>query len=345
MFLRHCVYISLLILLCSCRSGSDEYIGSLKCKRIALSPSKEIALSEFDVLAPRAIRMFGDIAAITCSNGDHNLVLIDLPTMEQRRVIHRGRGPGEMIIPASFHESDGKGILYDPNMSVCVSIDVEETYNTGEAVMDTIGLFSKSNLKPYYFCKAGEGFVSGNALDDGVWYSYFDSSGKVLSNVRAISFPEIQGTGLDFRRSLMLSSVYASSPDARKVCVANVATAALSFADNNGGVLTEYKRYDISPPIMISKAYGTVFSPDSKDYFRDIYATNDKVYLLYSGNPLQGGDIPSYEGRYVVEYDWDGRVCRLIELSHTISSFYLQGDNLIALTTFPDTKILFFATE
>ena len=189
MFLRHCVYISLLILLCSCRSGSDEYIGSLKCKRIALSPSKEIALSEFDVLAPRAIRMFGDIVAITCSNGDHNLVLIDLPTMEQRRVIHRGRGPGEMIIPASFHESDGKGILYDPNMSVCVSIDVEETYNTGEAVMDTIGLFSKSNLKPYYFCKAGEGFVSGNALDDGVWYSYFDSSGKVLSNVRAISFP------------------------------------------------------------------------------------------------------------------------------------------------------------
>lgn len=125
----------------------------------------------------------------------------------------------EMSGASSFHKS---GILYDRNSVVLVCIDIEKSFESGLAVMDTIVSFGSVAPRPYYLCKTGDGVVSGNVTDPEVWYSYFSSSVGISSSVPAIGFSEIKGTGHDFLVSMMLSSIYAASPDGRKVCVANV---------------------------------------------------------------------------------------------------------------------------
>jgi len=56
----------------------DKYLGSIKSKTVELSSSKEIALSDLDGFVPRAICVFKDIVAISCSKGDYNLVIMSL---------------------------------------------------------------------------------------------------------------------------------------------------------------------------------------------------------------------------------------------------------------------------
>lgn len=323
-------------------SNDNRYIRSLHIPEEVLAEEEDYSLEEYGIFNPRSVLRFGNILAFSCYTGDFNIDLLNLSNGELRHIIRRGRGPGEMVKGVSFHESEGMGVLYDYNSAICVGIDIARSFESGEAVMDTLSHFNKTALKPYYCCKAGKGFISGNLLDKSVWYSYYDCYGHITDSIEGIGFAEIKNSGQDFQKSLMLSSIYASSPDATKVCVANVASVAISFSELSDGILREYKRYEIIPPKIITRKTRSAFSPDNTDAFHGIQATEDLVYLLYSGNKIHGGQIPGNEGSYLIAYDWKGHPKKLYRLSRHISAFHITGKEMDAVSSFPEAVLFKF---
>ena len=331
---------------CPANEEADEYLRSLKISTIAIAPSDSIDLEQFNIYDVRRIEKFDDIFAISYNKGDHCLALLNPSTLVCRQIVRRGRGPMEMSGASSFHKSGNRGILYDWNSAVLIGIDIERSFESGLAVMDTIVSFGSVAPRPYYLCKAGNGVVSGNVMDPEVWYSYFSNSGGVSSSVPAIGFSEIKDTGHDFLTSMMLSSIYAASPDGRKVCVANVSSASISFSSLENGMLNEFKRYEMCSPAIARKGSGIVFSSNASSCFHCISSDNDdEVFLLYSGNPIKGKGVPANECSHLIIYGWDGIPRRHYNLTARISGFCFEDGKIYGCTSFPEARIYVFDVE
>lgn len=85
--------------------------------------------------------------------------------------VRKGRGPGEMINGSSLHKNGDGAVFYDSGSAVCVKIRTKESISSHTAVMDTIGVFAAGASRPVYMTSCGkDGFISGNLLDQDVWY-------------------------------------------------------------------------------------------------------------------------------------------------------------------------------
>ncbi len=324
--------IVLMLVPVSCTSSKDPYLRTLRLSACHIEPVDSVSIDEYAIFDPYdAISVDDNWLLLSSGKGDYNLLFVNAVTSEHFHAIRRGRGPGEIINGSSLYKVGKSAVIYDFTGGTCMSLNLSETIQTRTPVLDTIGNFRDKSPKPVYIGICGEaGFVSGNSMDETVWYSFFDPEGNVLSSVPAIGYKNLSAYDRDYILSLHLSSKYVSNLSGTRVCVANVASPTLSFSKVDSGILTEYKRYEIAPPGRGMQALSA---------FQRLFADDKYVYLIYSGHKLRDDILPSHACKNLVVYDWDGNPVKHYQLSHHISSIHVEGNSLVGVSDYPDSKV------
>ncbi len=317
----------------------DQYLRTLKMEPVHLEYVDSINIDRFDLFQARDIVSLDDgWIVLSAVKGEFKLLFLNTNTSEHFFAIRKGRGPGEMIDGNSLHKHEDGAAFYDMGGAICIKTNLEHTSTNTHIRIDTIGLFREHPAKPIYMTTCGtKGFVSGNLLDDKVWYSYYDNMGHILSSIESLELEEFS-IGGDTMISRMLSSVYASNPDGTKVCVANVMCPSLSFSKVESGILTEYKRYSNSP-------YGIVGGRVTEEFrstFNSMDADEKYVYVLYSGHKISGDELPSNECVHLIVYNWDGNPVKRYLLNRNVCSVHVNVNILWCTSTYPESCVYKF---
>ena len=323
---------------CSSDKERDVYLKSLDLEIETLSYVDSLNIDQYDLFqANSVVKTKDDRLILSTTEGGYKLLIINLANPEEYFFgIRRGRGPGEMVQGGSLHKRGEDAYLYDLDNAICIRIDCSETIRQKTIVADTVGIFTQGTSKPVYMTTCGDdGFISGNMSDLSMWYSYYDAHGNILSGI-----PKFECDGFEGDRllSLLLSSKYVSNPAGTKVCVVSVAEPILSFSDVHSGILTEYRRYDLSGSGDGTPYYG----PDAISAFHGIAADNRNVYVIYSGHKLQNDVLPVNECNHLIVYDWDGTPIRHFKLNRNVSSIHIDGDDLWCTSTYPESCVYRF---
>ena len=330
----------LLAAVVSCTSpyADDPYLRSLKIGEQAISPVDSSDLDMYGYWQPMdVVNTCDGWFVISSVDGDYHLLFVNPGSGEHFYAIRRGRGPGEIVSGADLHKSGNAIRYYDFTRTRCIELDVRKSIAARAAVCDTVGDFSKGSRLVYLTSCGKDKFVSGCLIDANYWYALYDRQGKFLSGVEAIA-----GLSKDRDRALsaMLSTRYASSPDGKHLCAANVNVPVVSFASVTGDELKENKRIQAS---FDGEKEGRART--AKSYFNGVAADDNHVYILYSGRRIADREVPSHECSHVLVYDWDGNIRRHYVLSRPVCSISLTDDGFYAVSTWPSGKLLHFVTD
>lgn len=322
----------------SCIKEKDHFLRTLSLDPVPLEAVDSINIDRFNLFQARNVVALDDGWILLSSvKGDYNLMFLNLYTSEHFFAIRKGRGPGEMIDGSSLHRYEDGAAFYDGNNATCVKVSLNKGASGSSVVIDTIGVFNSGPSRPVYMTTCGEGgFISGNLTDDKVWYSYYDSTGRILSDIDMLQFDELS-VGGDRIISWMLSSVYTSDPAGKRVCVANVMSPSLSFSEVDAGILREYKRYTNAPDITNGR-----LTEESRSAFNGIDSDDKYVYVIYSGNKIRNDVLPSNECRHLIVYDWDGNPVKRYILNRNVCSVHIDGDTLWCASEYPESCVYRF---
>lgn len=326
----------------SCTGEKDTYLRTLTVETKALAAVDSINIDRFDLFqASGVVRLDNGWLVLSSVKGDYKLLFLNPSTSEHFFAIRKGRGPGEMLNGSRLHKYQDGAALYDYTSATCIKVGVDTGSGTARMALDTIAVFKGGALRPVYMTTCGsEGFISGNVLDDTIWYSYYDRKGRILSNIEALEL-EAFSIGGDMMISNMLSSFYVSNPEGTRVCVANVASPSLSFSMVESGKLSEYRRYANEPMGIVD---GRI-TRDSRDAFSGMDADDRYVYLLYSGNKIFDDVLPVNECIHLIVYDWDGNFAEHYLLDRNVSSVHVNGNELWCTSTYPESCVYRFVLD
>ena len=330
----------LLVAVVSCTSpyADDPYLRSLKIGEQVISPVDSSDLDMYGYWQPRnVVDTHGGWFVISSVEGDYHLLFVNPESGEHFYAIRRGRGPGEIVSGGSLHKFGDAVRYYDFTRTKCIELDIDKSIAARAAVCDTVGDFSKGNRLVYLTSCGKDRFVSGSLADENWWYALYDRQGKFLSGVEAIA-----GLSKDRDRALsvMLSTHYASSPDGKHLCSANVNVPVVSFASVTGDELQERERIQASFDGEKKKRLETI-----KSYFYGGCAVEEYVYILYSGRRIADREVPSNECSHILVYDWEGNIKHHYVLSRPVCSISLTDDGFYAVSTWPTGKLLHFETD
>lgn len=323
---------------CTSKYADDPYLRGLKIREQTLSPVDSSDLDVYGYWQPRdVVNTYDGWFVISSSDNDYHLLFVNPRGGEHFYAIRRGRGPGEIVSGANLHKSGDAVRYYDFTRTKCIELDIEKSIAARAAVCDTVGDFSKGSRLVYLTSCGKDKFVSGCLIDANYWYALYDRQGKFLSGVEAIA-----GLSKDRDRALsaMLSTRYASSPDGKHLCAANVNVPVVSFASVTGDELKENKRIQAS---FDGEKEGRART--AKSYFNGVAADDNHVYILYSGHRITDREMPSHECSHVLVYDWQGNIKHHYFLSRPVCSISLTDDGFYAVSTWPSGKLLHFVTD
>ena len=334
------VVVILLAAVVSCTSpyADDPYLRSLKIGEQVISPVDSSDLDMYGYWQPRdVVNTYDGWFVISSVDGDYHLLFVNPGSGEHFYAIRRGRGPGEIVSGADLHKSGNAIRYYDFTRTRCIELDVRKSIAARAAVCDTVGDFSKGSRLVYLTSCGKDKFVSGCLTDENYWYALYDRRGKFLSGVEAIAgLPKDRDRAL----SAMLSTRYASSPDGKHLCAANVNVPVVSFASVSGDMLRESKRLQAQFDGE-KESHGRT----AKSYFNGVIADSKCVYILYSGHRITDREMPSHECSHILVYDWQGNIRHHYFLSRPVCSISLTDDGFYAVSTWPSGKLLHFVTD
>ena len=130
---------------------------------------------------------------------------------------------------------------------------------------------------------------------------------------------------------------YAALYDLAFLCHGAVSPS-LSFSKVDAGILREYKRYSNAPcGITNGRVTG-----EFRSAFNGIDSDDKYVYVLYSGNRMRGGTLPSNECRHLIVYDWDGNPVKRYILNRNVCSVHIDSGTLWCASTYPESCVYRF---
>lgn len=330
----------LVVILSSCASVEDHYLYSLrKLPEEILHPVSSVSLEKYDVKSPTDIFYHHGSFVILDSHSEYCFNVLDLEHETKTGIIRKGRGPREAIAYSiSFCEDEP--FLYDMGSAACVRVNIDSSIASSRPILDTISVLHNNRGTPAPLQIAGEFFLSPYPYESGAWYVLRNREGKVLSKLRAPSYPVLSEMNTNVYYSFIMSSFCTFNPHNSKMCAVSVNSPTISFSDIMKTELHEYKRYEYDEPI-ISEG-GDAFSRLSKRAFSRPVSDDAYVYLLYSGIPFSGSDdnLPAYEDHHLIVYDWEGVPRRHIVLSEHICAMCVNGHTLYGVTSYPECKII-----
>lgn len=313
-----------------CEGGRrDGYLKSLRLVPEVLSPIDSIDLEVAGIFSPTSLIKRGDWFLMRDTKSEYNITAFNPTSGNVLHFLPYGRGIGEISMKGRLSEPSGLVSVHDFGTNTVVSLKVRESIEQKEQVLDTISQFvgNMTYVNPL-FCKSG--FIASSFKDARVWYYLIDTEGKELSSVPAISDGLLRKE--EDPAMSMVNSILTVSPDGDKVCSAAMGLTALSFSSIDGGLLKENHRVEIPG------------QEDSKTItnFTGLCSDNEYVYVLYSGKPF---NTSRNESEWLVVYNWRGKPIKCYNLTHSVFSVAVEGNNVYCTTDSPSSSILVYQLD
>lgn len=214
-----------------------------------LRPVRSVSLEKYDVKSPTDIFYHHGSFVILDSHSEYCFNVLDLEHETKTGIIRKGRGPCEAIAYSiSFCEDEP--FLYDMGSAACVRVNIDSSIASSRPILDTISVLHNNRGTPAPLQMAGEFFLSPYPYESGAWYVLRNREGKVLSKLRAPSYPVLSEMNTNVYYSFIMSSFCTFNPHNSKMCAVSVNSPTISFSDIMKTELHEYKRYEYDEPII-----------------------------------------------------------------------------------------------
>lgn len=344
--MKKILFILLVVLGSSCQSGGGDYIPVERldltdCEKM---PCEEIVTDEYLLSYPTGM-FFTDGNLVVKDEKGHGK-LFHVLTQDGKLVqefLEHGTGPEEYA-SSNFNAqlSDGCVLnMFDEAQRKVLSFD----YQDGRFLFSSAFSAKNSNELIREMVDCGHCYLATgvNGLFDDHRFLVLDTLGNVKKATGG--YPEIQPDLFvkpkeDLKTMLFHTSFLRVSPDRQKAVFASYKGALIQFLDlsflpdsvQTKSVLLERPK----KKEQIARDHeGWVYG------FEDVYVTNDYVYAIYNGETAV--DNPEL-GRYLLKYDWNGRLLHRYGFDKGIRSLAVdEASGTVFLVCYVDDEMKLFS--
>lgn len=332
-FMKYLCVIWTLILWVSCQRG--ENIKSLEEMFVdSQELTHERPLSDDMVWGSPAFLHYVDSSVVVYDNTlDSIFTLIDVRNpYEFLRFGKKGQGVNEFLQPFSF-QNIGEGYrmgVYDVFKHSLFSIDLNAVKAREKESFPLIVRDSMNSINiipTIYNTFIGIGFYE-NEL-----FRLFNDKGSLKSFFEYPYRDEVERQIPNRVRGMAYQGSVKSNPAMTKLVYA-VRTAPIVFFYNiNEDGINKKCQYAFAyPEYKTEVSQHSMSAPQSAENkmgFIDSYATDQYVYLLYSGKSYKDMKTKAFEGSVIYVFDWDGKPVKRLILDIPIKILCVSADNSI----------------
>lgn len=331
--LRYCICLLLSPLLCSCSQGErvflswDDSFGDIK--KISSIP----LLSEELILGQPFIIQYVDSSLVIFDNiGDSLFIVIDLAHNNKVfRYGQKGEGNNEFLQVFSFSKmADNTSLgVYDAYRRVLRKMDIKQL-KRGVESYPIIGRDTIGSIKLFKTCSGanlGVGFYENNMLslssDSGFVHYFYEYPYR---NKREKSIPN-RLRGMAYQGNISSNSTL----DKFLYTVYN-APIFIVFEVKGDSIKKTYEFIGDYPIYKTEETDSWIAAPisaDNKCAFLASYATDNFIYLLYSGKTFRESDLKASQGNIIYQLSWEGKPINKFELDFEATNFCVSDDDKV----------------
>jgi hypothetical protein len=337
----------------SCSSGESDILSLFDGIIEDVSPCDSLDLSQLGINDPVDILKYGDCYIIEKGLSGNK---IDIVTRDS--VIHcfkRGRGPGEVLMASEIQQQDKSLFLYDISAMRLWELDLEGSIASGRQVADVFKQYSGMSNdvdalnRPFHLLVTpGRKIVASGIFANDCWYGYLEDNCAISGRVDYVRSPDTKSLSDKQLAVFHTSNTMAISPGGGRIVAALKGMGALSISQLGSGAITEQVRkiyYEPEVSAPGDKNLPTLmWSPDSKTGFCALKCTEKIIYALYSGR-ARDSSIPTSECQWLLAMDWNANPVKAFRLGRTINSFCLDGDRIVGVSMYPESRLYIFPVE
>lgn len=350
-YARYFVFLSIVLFSAGC-SQEEDYVlsGFMPSEQSYLYPVDSLDLERLNVLMPEDIAKFERYLVIKKYSTQNHVDIVDTETGQVKHIIPRGRSDSEALNVGSFQLEDHNVLVYDVSQMKYLSYDLSSLEGGNEDISVTHYKFYETDSgivsKPFSINKRGSLMVAVGLWEGDMWYRTMTQEGELRGGIGMVDFEELDGMTIAEKSSFHLSSHISISPSGDKVVCALTKAGAISVADVKDGKLTESRRRLYQSPKVESVGQKNMpllaFSGESIRTFCDVYSSDERIAVLYSGLPLKSEDQPSYQCNYLLIYDWNLNPIKSYYLHNSVNSFWMEGNRLYGASSYPKSSVYIY---
>lgn len=318
-------------LLCTCEPKDEvaDYLDGFNIKPVSTTTL------EFDSLVAVPMHLFVKDSVLFINEFRRSGSMISFWNKNTGKLLYRkfpvGRGPGEHL-PPMFPEygNDSLGIFnktdYLYQVYTLDSMHNPELYSEA-------GPFKSRGFPMWVKRLSGSKFLAGamgrfenpDQQGKGGRFGYFNASGE-LTDLFDIPFPEFAGDDgySDRVRSIIFQGTVNLKPDGSRLVMAGSDVPFVEIYSIAPGGMSKIYENRVETEVKISEysdnnVLYVRFADDHIYGYGDLFATDNTIYLLYSGESLATENRLGY--RYILMLDWDGNPKGGYELDAALACF------------------------
>lgn len=324
------------------RHGPGELDHSdLRPIRIA---GRVVAQGDFLAL-PSGVVPIQDYLLVVDGGSETKLHVLGADGRRIRSLGREGAGPGEFRGIRSVVQAPGGGArawVYDVTLSRMTEVDLAAPQEPSGMKIVTLA----QNISPIQPLWLGDTIVSPNFSERGR-LTFFGSAGQFLHAAGPLP-TDAKGTPASVLQQAWMGQI-AVSRQRGLIALATFYADQLEIYRSDGSLVRTVRgpfRFD--PKFETADAGGGFLTMSSGESMRIGYshvaATDDEIYVLFSGRTREAFGGGSSLGRFVHVYDWNGELKRVLELDEAVLSLSVSPDlkSLYAVRHDPEPAILAF---
>lgn len=297
---------------------------------------KSVETEEFQLLTDEQywggtskIFKYGDIIAVICYCSELEptwLHLFSGDGCHLADMVHRGRGPMEVLAPTAAYLRGSMLHIFDIMSHKMVTADLSKIIETGYSAFE-----EKKMLNDNFYS-----YVEKLAWGDTLYINIpplnpkftarprlqmVSEDGSVCAQCEETPFQELTAAErFYFENAIMFRSI---SPDGRHMAMAIGNGAVLeTFSLSHDRIRRLSERYYVEPQYDIAK-HGVSMNDRTVAGFGYMHSTNDRIYVVYDGLNRYSDKSKLILNKIAV-FDWKGNALREIRTNYRISSVYTE---------------------
>jgi len=328
------LWIVSIISACSNSKPEDDYFSKESFPETFLMSEGEVFSNDSLFLGhPTLLRFHPDSFLIIEDFGAPKLLkIVDLKNGEIHEIIHKGAGPGEMIV------SWGPAILGDSLYAFCGQLRKVMIFapdkNRHFKIIDEFKLEEKQT--PRFYPLSSRMFVCLSNIGDGKRLTFLDEKGRIIRKIGDFP-PFINSDEIKPDNDIFLSSI-SSTPDGNKFVLACIKTDVIEIYDTNKGLIKRYQGpLGIKLTVNRQAVGGGYMQRTEPEYFTygNVVANENEFWVDYNGYKNEKGKRPSTLEQYSKQifcFDWNGKPLKKIEFNYPILTFDVDWHGKILYT-------------
>lgn len=327
--------------ICSCRQKPST--DKVEIHDVVLQP---VCSEELFISSPHKMVMAGDLLAVSDRKSDSLLWFIDVVQgVCLGKGCTRGQGPNEASIITSLTSPNGKHFtVYEPNRRILYGLQWKE----GKCMTDVLLRIRKGNTgfhqKVY---PLGNTFLSTGFYEKQP-FCLIDSFGNISDTFGEYPYrdeAERETSGI-VKGQVYQGGITVSSSRNRMV--------AYSILGNN----LQFYQIDTKMPTLLYEEHAEFpeYKYEGENYlgasrknkltYLDAAASDNRIYLLYSGKTIDKEGMDAFSGNVIYVYDWGGKRLAELQCNRPLRCITLSpdGNTMYAMTADDNPQPMMFRT-